>query len=186
MGKIFDLIEDEALKSSDESYECAFCGAKEVPIYEITGFQIEPRKYLFQSVPDDMQGTEKDEACENCIKSGKIKLFSEWEVENVLKEYCDSPEDELMRLRMTPSIPLFLQGYDWVACCGKLSEFMGTPKSYAESIDLVDTHQFWDKGPKNWKTFWSSEFTLEPESLDEVSKFRCNQCSKKWFIWQNT
>ncbi|MFG1491786.1 hypothetical protein ABMA58_21220, partial [Oceanospirillum sp. HFRX-1_2] len=85
MGKIFDLIADEALKISDYSDECSFCGNKGVPIYDITGFQIEPGKYLFEDVPDDMQDTEKDDACENCIKSGTIKLFSEWEVENVLK-----------------------------------------------------------------------------------------------------
>ena len=53
MGKIFDLIADEALESSDYSDECSFCGTKGVPIYEITGFQIEPGQYLFEDVPDD-------------------------------------------------------------------------------------------------------------------------------------
>ncbi|SJL84529.1 hypothetical protein [Vibrio palustris] len=186
MGKIFELISDDALEESDYSDECSFCGEKGVPIYKITGLLIEPGQYQFQDIPEDMENSERDEACESCLKAGKIKLFSEWEIEPILKKHCNNPAEQLEKIRSTPTIPLFLQGLDWVVCCGELCEFKGSPKTYDESIVLVDSYQFWHKGPEDWKTFWSSGFTLEPESLDEVSKFECHQCNKNWFIWQNT
>lgn len=186
MGTQFELISDDSLIESTYTDECSFCGRNDVPIFDVTGFKIEPGKYIFEDIPKEMADTEMDCACKDCLTNGRVKLFSEWEVESVLQEYCADPKRELMRLRATPSIPLFLQGYDWAVCCGELCEFKGVPSTYDESIEIPDHYQFWDKGPRDWKTFWSFEFTLEPESLDEISKFACKKCQKRWFIWQNT
>ncbi len=186
MGSKFDLIADNALKTVSDAGECSFCGARDVPIYNIEGFDIEPGQYIFEKFPEEEGVYEMEYACEDCIKSGRIKLFSENDFEDVVKKYCREPEASVLKLRKTPSIPFCIQGDDWAVCCGELCEFTGIPQSYKESIALVDTHQFWSRGPQNWKTFWSFEFTLEPESLREVSTFRCSHCGKEWFIWQSS
>ncbi|KLU98489.1 hypothetical protein C9I90_09900 [Photobacterium aphoticum] len=150
MGKVFELIADGALKESTYSDECAFCGAKDRPIYNVTGFAIESEQFMFQDIPEELEEFELDGACTKCFKDGKIKLFSEEDLEPILEMYCDDPYEQLKKIRGTPTIPLFMQGMDWVSCCGVLCEFMGSPDSYRESIALVETHKFWDKGPKDW------------------------------------
>ena len=87
--------------------------------------------------------------------------------------------------RRTPTFPLFLQGEDWPFCCGDFAEFQGTPKTYEESIRIGREWALWDRKFTTYEDLFG-DMTLEPESLREVSLFRCPRCEKEIYTWQCT
>jgi hypothetical protein len=180
MGTRFELIADSALEYLDDYYKkCQVCGAQAVPLFECQGSVISD--VGTSDPPKDVYAV-----CEACVKQGRVARTCEFQTDAVIEKFATDPKAAKELLRRTPPIPVMLQHQDWPICCGQLTEFMGVPDSYEESISIPDDYQFWEAGFRDWKEDWGDDFTLEPESLDEVSKFRCRSCGRKIFTWQCT
>jgi hypothetical protein len=92
---------------------------------------------------------------------------------------------EKARLRATPRIPLQMQGTDWPLCCGRLTEFIGSPLNLEELILVQADGVFWDRRPDS-SLIYDARIDGPPESFDEVSVFHCLICGKKYWIFQPT
>ena len=175
MGKIFKLIADEALHAEDASFytKCQACNEAGVPVYTCHGKLI------------DIPNSDVYAACCDCLNQRRIKHIDECFMDKLIDEYSDNPEEEKNTLRMTPRIPMHMQGTDWPLCCGKLTEFTGSPKDIKELIEIQKRSIFWERKP-NPQEGCLAEEDGSPEVFDEVSEFRCFNCAKHYWVFQPT
>ena len=182
MGSVFKYIKDEAIVSEDSSYykECQVCGKKNCSVYKASGFILKADGSHDDEDPD----SEIYVACADCIRKGKVARFGEWETDDFLKQNFDNWQDLQKALRITPQIPLMLQKDDWVICCNEISEFTGVPGSYEELIEYTEKAQYWERGISGYSRRFREDGP--PESLNEISKFECTKCKKRYWIDQFT
>jgi hypothetical protein len=181
MGTTFRYIADAALRGMDEG-ECHHCGRTVSPLFYYSGVIVDPN---LSSDPDLAREEPRvDEACGPCILSGNLRkdAYIVGIATRQLRQFGADVPSMLEGLHRTPEVPLFLQGFDWPVCCGEWCEFTGTPQSYEESVQVPPTRTLWRYGPATW----DYGFDLEPESLREVSLFRCLRCPNLYFVWQCT
>lgn len=181
MGSTFRYVADQALFACGGD-ECHHCGRKDVPIYSYTGTIVDPTR---AADPDlAREEPEVSELCADCILGGNVRKYDSAvrEIMRTVNAFAADPRQALEEYHRTPDIPLFLQREDWPMCCGQWCEFTGVPKDYEDSRQVPARHSFWDRGPREW-TYGDG---LMPESLREVSLFRCLICPQLWFTWQCT
>ncbi|HYE19421.1 MAG TPA: hypothetical protein VEA69_13305 [Tepidisphaeraceae bacterium] len=181
MGTVFSQIADHALYPCGGD-TCNHCGRSGVPIYVYTG------EIVHSELAADPEDAEADpevyEVCARCILGGNL-VKSSVSVKEVARSLAPNGRvrDHLIaEYHRMPDIPLFVQWDDWPHCCGEWCEFQGVPASYDESKRVPADDAYWDRGPKPW----SYGAALMPESLQEVSRFRCQTCGKRYFTWQST
>lgn len=190
MGKLFRYIADEAIKPPDRrpKRDCHACEKEGTDVYDIQG-NVAKR--------NGTEGAEVYSACVRCIQTGRVEPATAFEVDEVIRKYLAThykDRTHLFRLqrllelatayRRTPNVPLFLQHQDWPLCCGDLTEFTGSPKTKKELVKLSTTATYWQG--EVMKCFVNFEETGAPESLREVSRFRCLTCPKVYWTWQFT
>ena len=180
MGTVFRLIADEVLEPADAGYytECQACGKPQVPVYLCQGYM---------ACPDGSADKARDvyAACEKCLKQGCIVNIDEYRMDPLIERYAEDPEAEKRSLRMTPRIPLHMQGGDWPLCCGTLTEFVGSPSSLEELVHVQEAGTPWDLGPDNLMQY-DARRDGPPESFREVSVFQCFVCDRQHWTFQPT
>jgi uncharacterized protein CbrC (UPF0167 family) len=153
-----------------------------VPIYSFTGRIVDP-----SLAKNSALATEEPEVCElcsACILGGNVRK-SDYQIREMMPIVTTLAADRARAIEeyhRIPEIPLFLQRDDWPMCCGEWCEFVGVPSSYEESRQVPGRYRYWERGPRGWR----SEYELLPESLREISLFRCIVCGGEWFTWQFT
>ncbi len=125
---------------------------------------------------------EVSELCAECILGGNIRKDFTPEIQNTINRFAADHDTALAAFGRTPNIPLFIQYIDWPMCCGDWAEFIGTPENADESETVPQRFHYWERGPRDW----TSDHALRPESLREVSLFRCTTCDRQLFAWQFT
>ncbi|HEY2883529.1 MAG TPA: hypothetical protein VGJ15_13875, partial [Pirellulales bacterium] len=180
MGTVFPLIADNALQPADAKYylECQVCRDRNVPVYPCQG------RVCQQDGSAELR-CEVYVACEHCLKQGRIIHIGERRTDPVIEKFAKDPVAEKARLRATPRIPLQMQGTDWPLCCGRLTEFIGSPLNLEELILVQADGVFWDRRPDS-SLIYDARIDGPPESFDEVSVFHCLICGKKYWIFQPT
>lgn len=181
MGTIFRQVADCAIPACS-GVPCQHCGRNDVPVLDYSGSIVEPK--LAADIQLAIEEPEVYEACAGCIKGGNLRKSEvrKRTVMSTTRKFAARPEQALEEYDRLPDLPLFLQHDDWPMCCGEWCEFTGIPGSDEESKLVPSQHSYWEGGP----ALWRSEIGLLPESLREVSLFRCVSCSRTWFTWQFT
>jgi hypothetical protein len=190
MGTLFKYISDEVIANVEQG-ECPSCG-KSGQLFPIDAT---PNQNEW-----DVYGDRVEELCAECLRSIPLRKLACRPQERQLQEMINRhfpkgtliPEMRLGKfigicdeLRRTPQMPLFLQGEDWPFCCGDLTEYVGVPSSYEESIRIGKDFKMWDHGFRPYEELFG-DMKLEPESLREVCIFRCQKCGELMFTWQAT
>jgi hypothetical protein len=180
MGTIFRLIADEALQPEDADYytECQVCSKPAVPVYPCQG-------YLVRTDGTADKVRDVYAACADCLKEGRVSHIDEYRTDPLIERFAENPEAEKRSLRMTPRIPVQMQGGDWPLCCGTLTEFVGSPASLEELIRVQESGTPWDLGPVTL-LYYDARQDGPPESFREVSVFRCFVCGRKHWTFQPT
>lgn len=180
MGGIFRLISDDALEVEDARYytECQVCRKLEVPLYRCQGYLARE-----DGTPDPFQDVYV--ACEDCLRHGRVVHIDEYRTDPLIERFARDPQTEKQSLRMTPRIPLQTQGTDWPLCCGVLTEFVGSPCSVEDLFRVQDDGTPWDLGPVE-SPYYDVRRDGPPESLREVSCFRCFVCGRLHWTFQPT
>ncbi len=171
MGSVFRQVADVAMYPCGGE-QCHHCERTGVPVYRYWGEILDPAL-----AHDPVLAAEEPEV-HNVRKSNyRVGL-----VTPTVARFAADRERAMVEYHQLPDIPLFLQREDWPMCCGEWCEFVGVPGSYEESSGVPASHSYWERGPAAWR------FTdqLLPESLREVSLFRCVRCNQPWFTWQMT
>ncbi|QDV81882.1 hypothetical protein TBK1r_08040 [Stieleria magnilauensis] len=160
--------------------ECHHCERQNVPIFTYFGHIVDAKLAKNPQLAEDEPDI--DELCADCILSGNVRKHLIDEITATINRFAYDKTAATEAYHRFPDIPLFMQYRDWPICCGDWCEFMGCPSAYEESKRIPNIHAYWERGPVAWK----SEFDLMPESLREVSLFRCQECWRMWFTWQFT
>lgn len=178
MGVCFPLIADDALRSEDADYytECQVCSTPRVSVYSCHGYLARP-----DGTPDKSQ--DRYVACEACLKLGRICHIDEYRTDPLIERFASDAGTEKALLRKTPRIPFQMQGTDWPLCCGKLTEFVGSPSSFEELVKMQAGGTPWDLGPVS-TPYYDAIQDGTPESLKEVSNFRCSMCGGLYWTFQ--
>ena len=179
MGKTFCYIADDAMFPCDGE-ECHLCETEESPLYLYFGEIIHPEHAANPQLA--REEPEISELCAECILSGHVRRNADVRIQKTINRFAKDKQAAWEAFHRTPDIPLFLQYTDWPMCCGDWCEFVGVPSSYDESKVVPDNYHYWEDSPKAWK----SDFELMPETLREISLFRCLDCEEKLFTWQFT
>ncbi len=181
MGTQFRYIADAALRGMDEG-ECHHCGRVVSPLFYYSGEIVDP------NLSSDPRLAREEprvcEACGPCILGGNLRRddYTVGIATRKLRQFGADVPRMLDALHRMPNAPLFLQGFDWPVCCGEWCEFTGCPQTYEESAQVPAERTLWRRGPAEW----DYGFDLQPETLDEVSFFRCLHCAHLYFVWQCT
>ncbi|MGB7324150.1 MAG: CbrC family protein [Rubripirellula sp.] len=183
MGKLFKYINDNCLIQSEEG-DCHYCKRPNVPSFDYNGVILNAE----HAANPDLARSDPDifAACADCIDSGNIAKHN-YELNEIrrcfrhLSGHVDV-ESAVERYNLIPHIPLMLQNDDWPFCCDEWCEFHGNPSTESNIKSLLEEHEDWDFGPSDFQYADS----LTPESLREISLFRCFDCGKSYFIWQST
>lgn len=185
MGKVFELISDEALEdflALDSKFfhydKCDCCGRKVMPAFPMQGNLINPDG----TVAEDIDFAN---ACKTCIRLGRIRKLAEREVFPLLEKLATNPDAAKRLFRQTPDLPTFAQHDDWVICCGELTEFQGHPKNNAQVIEVNEHYTDWYLGFSE-HTYEFEDDENSTNSLDEINLFKCCQRQRNWFTWQYT
>ena len=179
MGTILKYIADHALYPCGGTV-CHHCECSDKPIFSYFGEIINPNTAKDSQLA--LEEPDISELCVDCINGGYVRRSDVYEFETTIQLYSNNKDYSLRELNYLPYIPLFLQGTDWPMCCGEWSEYLGYPESNDKSIQLPNKYQYWQRGPKEW----TADYKLVPESLREISIFRCSKCGSKYFTWQFT
>jgi len=179
VGSKLKYIADSALYRCGGDV-CHHCESEDKPIYSYFGKVINPNKA--KNVQLALEEPDMDELCVDCINSGNVKRRDYYEFEKTIELYAKDNEYSLREINLLPDIPLFLQGADWPMCCGEWCEFQGCPESYDQSVHFPKKYKYWEQGPKGW----DADYELMPESLREISLFKCSCCQEEYFTWQFT
>jgi hypothetical protein len=181
MGKVFRCIADRAMYPCGGD-QCHHCGRIDRPIYRYFGEIIDPS--LAGDPTLAIEEPEVSELCADCILGGNVRKpdFEIQEIMPTIRRFASDRARAVEEYHRIPNIPLFLQRKDWPLCCGEWCEFTGVPATTEESRQVPENYRYWERGP----TTWHYEHPLLPESLREVSLFRCVCCNRPWFTWQFT
>lgn len=181
MGKTFRYVADAAVRGMDEG-ECHHCGRVVSPLFYYSGVIVDPALAAHPELAREEPHI--DEACGMCILSGNLRQdgYTVGIATRLLQKFGADIPRMLEALHRMPEVPLFLQGFDWPVCCGEWCEFTGCPQTHEEIAQVPPTRVLWRHGPAEW----DYGFELQPETLDEVSFFRCFHCAKQYFVWQCT
>jgi len=181
MGSTFKYIEDGAMFPCGGT-RCHHCERDDIPIYNFRGKIVNPERAKNPQLATDEP--EVSELCADCILSGNIRKGDDEisRIHAIAKVRSPDLEIAIENYHAIPHIPLMMQDADWPMCCDDWCEFTGIPQDYDASALVPSNHQYWDHGPAKW----GFDFELRPESLREVSAFRCLECDQMYFIWQPT
>jgi hypothetical protein len=78
-----------------------------------------------------------------------------------------------------------MQGTDWPLCCGRLTEYVGSPLNLEELIRVQADVVSWDSGPESSMSY-DARNDGPPESFEEVAVFRCLVCEEQYWTFQPT
>lgn len=181
MGSVFRHVADAAMYRCGGE-QCHHCARTDRPIYLYSGEIVDPALAHDPELAADEP--EVDELCADCVRGGNVRKseYSLNQVAPTIARFAADRARAIEEYHQIPDIPLFLQGEDWPMCCGEWCEFVGVPLSYDESPGVPLSHSYWERGPTAWR--FTDE--LRPESLREISLFRCHCCARLWFTWQMT
>lgn len=168
MGKLFTYIADNALRPYEYS-NCWVCNREAITAYEYHGSLLQG-----ESIEEEI-----DAVCADCLPRNCFKWINESELPQIIRE----SNELLNKLRQTPQIPMMVSSNDWAVCCDDLCEFIGSPDS-EELLEISKAAIYWEKGVgKQGRNF--TKFGL-PESLEEISLFKCLVCQQRYWIDQFT
>ena len=179
MGSLFTYIDDSALFPCGGT-QCHHCETDSTPIFHFDGEIIAPDLAANPQLARDEP--EVSELCSNCILGGNVRKDINPETQKTINRFANDTDAALAAFGRTPNIPLFLQYTDWPMCCGDWAEYIGYPQTDDESELVPQNFHYWEREPREWK----SEYRLRPESVREVSLFRCASCDRQLFTWQFT
>lgn len=158
---------------------CPIC-KKQGLLYPCNGFLTSPGGMCDDENPE----SEISEACADCIDAEKVARIEEYEFVDYLKGRYKDGVHFRDGLRRTPQLPLLMQREDWAFCCNDLCEFVGSPATYEELLVIVGSCHYWDRIRENRPRDFRRDGP--PESLNEISAFRCLHCPKRFWIDQFT
>lgn len=171
MGEVFAHIADAALKSIPEA-RCQLCERAEVPVYRYRGRIVRPEEAARPSLA--RTDPEVFELCASCIHGGAAVRLRSWAAEETVPRFSRDVEATWAEYDRLPSVPVFIQVFDWPLCCGTWMEFVGSPEDHRSLLALQRRAEFWDRGPsENQRDFVTGG---PPESMREISEFHCGAC----------
>ncbi|MFO0799099.1 MAG: hypothetical protein U0804_16650 [Gemmataceae bacterium] len=161
---------------------CHHCERSDVPVYGFDGEIVNPDLAKNPALAADEP--QVSELCASCILGGNVRksAYRIREITPIVTRWAADPVRAIEEYHRTPDIPLLMQRYDWPMCCGGWCEFVGTPDTRDVSRQVPHGFRYWERGPVEWHF----RYELLPESLREVSLFRCALCGGGWFVWQPT
>jgi hypothetical protein len=181
MGTIFKHVDDNALRTCGGD-KCQFCERNDVPVYSYPGRIINPS---LAANPDLAKAyPEVDELCAQCINSGNVHRRYLSNAEKIIKRFARDESQAWVEFHQLPDVPLFLQGFDWPMCCGRWADFTGSPETMADLIELDQRRVAWEGGPIEKGRDFKRDGP--PESLNEISLFRCWTCGRGYYVDQFT
>jgi uncharacterized protein CbrC (UPF0167 family) len=185
MGKVFVYIADHALEAIEgNNHSCHVCNRTDVDIYP----------YFAElhredgSVDDDIS-----EVCETCIKTQNLSKGEAYL--DIIDAYLltlpalerDTRRQQLMEAyRRTPNLPMFMQYEDRPLCCADLTEFIGYPKNNTELYAAMEKSIYWEKKVTQKPADYDFRKYGNPESLEDVARFRCLHCGLEYVTFQFT
>lgn len=179
MGTTFRFIHEDAMFPCGGTV-CHFCESDESPIYNYNGVILNPDQ---AANPDLAKGApEISELCAKCILGENVEKDIAPRIQKTINRFANDKQASLQEFHRTPDIPLFFHYQDWPMCCGQWCEFVGVPTSYEESKGVPQSWNYWEHEPRAWE----ADYELMPESLREISLFRCISCERPHFTWQCT
>ena len=181
MGEVFRYVADEALEDCG-SGECQHCQSNDKPIYSYLGTIKDPK--LAANLDFALKNPDVYELCADCIQGGNVENGEVDKVAETIKRSARDSEYSWREVHKIPSVPSFVQGFDWPMCCGEWCEFLGNPASMTELFSIQEISQLWDV----WSDGFARDFKEcgKPESFLDVSKFVCHCCRKNYYIDQYT
>lgn len=189
MGKTFELITDNALKTLDSYYdECHVCNEIEIDLYKYQGILELENGEIY----DDIEAV-----CLNCILTKKLKHSCDFEYIKTIENYFTTSNltvDEqqiikgllIEKYQRTPNIPTFMQYEDRPLCCNDITEFVGHPTDKEELYKMTEYTIYWEKQIKEKSELYDFRKYGNPESLNDVASFKCTHCDKQYFTFQFT
>jgi hypothetical protein len=191
MGRVFNLIADEALEPLDAAAypRCQVCD-RAAPVYVTFGRALDAKTNRREKVYA---------ACESCFKQGKLEqVRPTLPVAQAVEEYLRghykrksaawlaAKQKEMLTAldRMPCHLPPFRQELDWPLCCGDLTEYVGCPAGRQELRELEDMRA-WNFGLNERSVEEGISFADCPdELLTDSAVFRCGKCSQPYLIFQ--
>ena len=179
LGSVFNYIDDAAMFPCGGT-QCHHCETETAPIFNFDGEIVNPDLAANPQLARDEP--EVSELCADCILGGNIRKYITPEIQKTINRFAADAAAAKAAYCRTPTIPLFLQYPDWPICCGDWVEFLGYPSTVEESESVPQRFLYWERELRDW----TSDYALRPESLREVSLFRCKTCDRQQFTWQFT
>lgn len=180
MGQRFRHIADSALEPC-EGTVCHHCERDDRPIFEYSGRIVDPKLAADPALAEEEP--EVSELCADCILGGNVVRDMDDRLRALVDKLSDSRR--LWReFQQLPEIPLFLQGFDWPLCCGDWCELVGCADNHRSLVERHEQSRAWDRGPTSYRRDFRSDGA--PESLREISFFRCHHCRRETHIDQFT
>ncbi|HAT91432.1 CbrC family protein [Chryseobacterium arthrosphaerae] len=187
MGKLFELISDNAIKKLDEYYtDCHVCEKTGIDLYPYQG------KVTLENgeVDDDIHAV-----CHDCLHTKPLTHTCSFLYEETVEKYLSSlniTKERQMEVKKkimekynrTPDIPLFLQRPDIPLCCEDSTEFTGYPQNSEALYTITENFIYWEEGIKEKSEYYDFKTYGSPESLAEIATFTCQHCGKKYFTFQ--
>lgn len=179
MGTVFQHVADHALVSI-EAAACQCCAHEDTPVYGYFGTIIRPELAADPALA--VSEPTVYEVCADCIHAGLVDKADLTTALRTIATHAADPAAARHALMYLPDIPLFLQGFDWPMCCGNWCEFTGVPASDDALPGLQASHRAWpaDSHPRDFARDGG------PESLCEISMFRCQTCGQGHYTDQFT
>lgn len=183
MGTVFTYVADHALSPVEYAdWQCHCCARSGLPIFDYMGTIISPERAADPALA--REHPDVDALCADCINSDAVEHWSDSSIASLIARFSTDPQVTWKEFHKLPDMPGFAQRFDWPICCGIWCEFIGHPESLAVLIALQRTQQYWKNGPADGARDFSNEG--EPESLCEISSFRCVSCENKYYVDQFT
>lgn len=183
MDRLFEHVAEGAeLTIDDPDALCQYCERAGVPVFGYPGVILDPSR----AANPELARTDPDvfELCADCINSSVVKRKDDFEAGQLIARFASDPQAALHAYHRLPDIALFLQRFDWPICCGMWCVFTGSPIDYAALVAVQHTHSYWQEGPAISGRGFASEG--EPESMTEISCFRCETCGTRHYTDQFT
>jgi len=181
MGSVFIHVADAALCASGDD-PCQHCDRPDVPVYSYFGEIIDPERANDPELA--RQEPTVHELCADCILGGNIRRDVDDHILKMIEQFASDRDQALVEFQQLPEIPMFLQSMDWPICCGRWCEFVGAAASFEELVQRQALANGWHHGPTLSRRLFAEDGP--PESLDEISFFRCHTCGKQYEIDQFT
>lgn len=185
MRQVFRHVADAALQPSDLG-ACQLCGRADVPSYDYQGEIIHP-----DAAADPQLARDEPEVCclcADCLHSGHVRGDDDAAAQLTIAQAA------LRRIQTRPAKPCgtafiscpkrrcFCRAVDWPICCGDWCEFTSSPRHLAELLAAQRSHRYWQTGLGQLARDFAQDGL--PESLREVSLFRCLGCGQGMYTDQ--